>query len=269
MRMSSQWTGMPSVCHSVLPCPFLVHVQPFFTTNNYWKLLTHCITQVGFSDLHNPSNPPPEPEKTRTCESRLGFHWVRVGVTLKPPQGDPCQSLDVGKRHCCGETQECMRDAPKSTNLRDKRSVVERAHPVALESAISDHMMAPKLPKPDDATQATQSQPFAFPMRCSSSSPQSSCFPHLPPSLSANRTQATFSQDAPLATHQASSAEETRITQIRPAVTDCPAYFISPSYFALVLLNSSFLFRLLALLRSVPVRDSGPLCPSLTKLPMD
>jgi len=48
---------------------------------------------------------------------------------------------------------------------------VERAHTVALESAISDHVMAPELPKPDDATQATQSQPFAFPMCCCSLSP--------------------------------------------------------------------------------------------------
>jgi len=84
---------MPSVCRSVLPCPFLVHVQPFFTTNNYWKLLTCCITQAGFPDPHNPSNLPPKPEKTRTCESGLGFHQVRVGVALKPPWGDPCQSL--------------------------------------------------------------------------------------------------------------------------------------------------------------------------------
>jgi len=51
----------------------------------------------------------------------------------------------------------------------------------------------------------------------SSSSPRSFRFPHLPPSLSANRTQATYSQDLPLATHQAPSAEETRIAQIGPA----------------------------------------------------
>jgi len=94
---------------------------------------------------------------------------------------------------------------------------VECAHTVALESAISDHMTAPELPEPDNATQAMPSQPFAFPTRRSSLSPQASHFPHLPPSLSANRTQATFSQDAPLATHQASSAEETRIAHIRPA----------------------------------------------------
>ena len=97
--------------------------------------------------------------------------------------------------------------------------IVERAHAVASESAISDHVTAPELPepKPNDATQAMQSQPFAFPTRRSSSSPRSSCFPHLLPSLSANRTQATFSQDAPLATHQASLAEKTRIAQIGPA----------------------------------------------------
>ena len=94
---------------------------------------------------------------------------------------------------------------------------VERAHAVASESVISDHVTAPELPEPDDATQAKQSQPFAFPTRRSSSSPRSSRFPHLPPSLSANRTQATYSQDVPLATHQASSAEKTRIAQIGPA----------------------------------------------------
>jgi len=94
---------------------------------------------------------------------------------------------------------------------------VECAHAVASESAISDHMTTPELPEPDDATQAMQSQPFAFPTRRSSSSPRSSRFPHLLPSLSANQTQATFSQDAPLATHQAPSAEETRITHIGPA----------------------------------------------------
>ena len=96
-------------------------------------------------------------------------------------------------------------------------STVERAHAVASESVISDHVTAPELPEPDDATQATQSQPFAFPTRRSSSSHRSSRFPHLPPSLSANRTQATYSQDVPLATHQASSAEKTRIAHIGPA----------------------------------------------------
>jgi len=57
--------------------------------------LTHCITQAGFPDPHDPSNPPPEPKKTRTRESGLGFHRVRVGVALKPPWGDPCQSLVI------------------------------------------------------------------------------------------------------------------------------------------------------------------------------
>ena len=57
---------------------------------------------------------------------------------------------------------------------------VERAHAVASESAISDHVTAPELPEPDDATQATQSQLFAFLTHfCSSSSPQASHFPHL------------------------------------------------------------------------------------------
>jgi len=104
-----------------------------------------------------------------------------------------------------------------STVAGDDMDGVERAHSVASESAISDHVTAPKLPEPDNATQATQSQLFAFPTRRSSLSPQSSHFPHLPPLLSANRTQATFSQDVPLATHQASLAEKTRIAQIGPA----------------------------------------------------
>ena len=90
---------------------------------------------------------------------------------------------------------------------------VEHAHAVASESAISDHVTAPELPEPNDVTQATQSQLFAFPT-CRSLSPRSSHFPHLPPLLSANRTQATSSQDAPLATHQATSAEKTQIAQI-------------------------------------------------------
>ena len=94
------------------------------------------------------------------------------------------------------------------------KGVVEHAHAVALESVISDHMTAPKLPKPNDMTQAMQSQPFAFPTHCSSLSPQASHFPYLPPLLSANRTQATFSQDEPLATHQASLAEKSRIAHI-------------------------------------------------------
>ena len=86
---------------------------------------------------------------------------------------------------------------------------------MASELAISDHVMAPKLPKPDDATQATQSQHVEFLTHFTSSlSPRSFHFPHLPPSLSANQTQATYSQDLLLATHQAPSAEETRIAQI-------------------------------------------------------
>jgi len=50
-------------------------------------------------------------------------------------------------------------------------SGVEHAHAVASESAISDHVTTPELPKPNNMTQATQSQPFAFPTRRSSSSP--------------------------------------------------------------------------------------------------
>jgi len=95
---------------------------------------------------------------------------------------------------------------------------VEHAHAVASESAISDHMTAPELPEPDDATQATQSQHVEFLTHFTSFlSPCSFRFPHLPPSLSANWTQATYSQDLPLATHQASSAEGTQIAQIGPA----------------------------------------------------
>jgi len=92
---------------------------------------------------------------------------------------------------------------------------VERAHAVASESAISDHVTAPELPKPDDTTQAMQSQHVKFLMHfTSSSSPHSFCFPHLLPLLSADQTQATYSQDLLLATHQAPLAEETRIAQI-------------------------------------------------------
>jgi len=97
-------------------------------------------------------------------------------------------------------------------------SIVECAHTVASESVISEHMTAPELPKPDDVTQAMQSQHVEFQAHfLSSSSPRSSHFPHLPPSLSANQTQATYSQDLLLATYQASSAEGTRIAHIRPA----------------------------------------------------
>ena len=77
---------------------------------------------------------------------------------------------------------------------------------MALESVISDHMMVPELPKPDDMTQAMQSQHVEF--LPSSSSHCSSHFPHLPPLLSANWTQATYSQDTLLATYQAFSAED-------------------------------------------------------------
>jgi len=95
--------------------------------------------------------------------------------------------------------------------------IVKRAHAVASESVISDHVTAPELPEPDAATLSDLRQLFAFPTHSSSSSHRSSRFPHLPPSLSANRTRATYSQDAPLATHQAFSAEETRIAHIGPA----------------------------------------------------
>jgi len=93
--------------------------------------------------------------------------------------------------------------------------IVEHALAVASESAISDHVTAPELPEPDDATQAMQSQHVKFLTHfTSSSSPCSFRFPHLLPSLSANQTQATYSQDLLLATHQAPLAEETRIAQI-------------------------------------------------------
>jgi len=91
---------------------------------------------------------------------------------------------------------------------------VKHAHAVAPESVISDHMMAPELPEPDVATPSNLRQLFSFPTHHSSSSPCSSCFHHLPPLLSTNRTQATYSQDAPPTTHQASLAEETRIAHI-------------------------------------------------------
>jgi len=56
---------------------------------------------------------------------------------------------------------------------------VRRAHAVASELAISDHVIAPKLPKPNATTLSNLRQLFAFPMHISSSSPRSSCFPHL------------------------------------------------------------------------------------------
>jgi len=95
--------------------------------------------------------------------------------------------------------------------------IVKRAHAVASESVISDHVTAPELPEHDAATLSDLRQLFAFPMHSSFSSHRSSRFPHLLPSLSANRTQATYSQDAPLATHQAFLAEETQIAHIGPA----------------------------------------------------
>ena len=94
---------------------------------------------------------------------------------------------------------------------------VKRAHAVAPESVISNHVTAPELPEPDVATPSNLRQLFSFPMHRSSLSPRSSHFHHLPPSLSTNRTWATYSQDAPPTTHQASSAEETQIAHIGPA----------------------------------------------------
>jgi len=91
---------------------------------------------------------------------------------------------------------------------------VRYAHAVALESAISNHMMAPKLPEPYATMLSNQSQHVAFPMRTSSLSPYSSCFPHFLPPLSANRNHSTYSQAALLATHQAFSAEDLWITHI-------------------------------------------------------
>ena len=85
---------------------------------------------------------------------------------------------------------------------------------MASEPVISDHVTTPKLPEPDASTPSDLRQLFAFPTRRSSSSHRSSHFPHLPPSLSVNRTQVTYSQDTPPTTHQAFSAEETQIAYI-------------------------------------------------------
>jgi len=105
---------------------------------------------------------------------------------------------------------------------------VKRAHAVASELVISNHMMTPELPKPNDATQAMQSQHVKFLMHSLSSlSPCFFRFPHLPPSLSADRTQATYSQDLPLTTYQASSAKKTWITHIGPA-NNKPRYDTAP-----------------------------------------
>jgi len=68
-------------------------------------------------------------------------------------------------------------------------SIVKHAYTVALESVISDHVTAPKLPKPNKATQAIQSQHVKFLMHFPSSlSHRSSHFPHLLPLLSVNQT---------------------------------------------------------------------------------
>jgi len=94
---------------------------------------------------------------------------------------------------------------------------VRYAHAVASESAISDHMMAPKLPEPYAVTLSNQSQHVAFPTHTSSLSPHSSYFPHFLPPLSANRNHSTYSQATLLATHQAFSAEDLWIAHIGPA----------------------------------------------------
>ena len=121
---------------------------------------------------------------------------------------------------------------------------------MASESVISDHVTAPKLPEPNDTTQATQSQHVKFLMHfLSSLSPRSFRFPHLPPSLSADRTQATYSQDLLLATHQASSAEGTRIAHIGPA-NDKPEDDTAPRCTRSVL-------PLLTVLRSGPIRKDS------------
>jgi len=150
---------------------------------------------------------PVDPSLAHTCLTCSTMHPL-----ISPPEHSnlSCQQIILASGTDINEsTQEGRFSNPPEG--------VKHAHTVASESAISDHVMASKLPKPDDATQAMQSQLFAFPMCRSSLPPQSSHFPHLPPSLSANQTQATFSQDIPLATHQASFAEETRIAHIGPA----------------------------------------------------
>ena len=117
-------------------------------------------------------------------------------------------------------------------------ATVRDADAVALELAISNHVMAPKLPKPDTVTLSNLRQLFAFPTCISSLSPHSSHFPHLLPLLSANLTQATYSQNTLPTTHQAFSAEDLQIAHIRLA-NDKPGDDITPccTYSALPLLT--------------------------------
>ena len=94
---------------------------------------------------------------------------------------------------------------------------IKCAHAVASESVISNHMMAPKLPKPDATMVSDPRQLFAFPTHSSFLFYHSSHFPHLLPLLLSNWTQATYSQDIPFTTYQAFSAEDFWIAHIRPA----------------------------------------------------
>ena len=63
------------------------------SSNTNCEHLTCRNYPMGFHDLIDPKWPWPKPEKTRTLENRSGFRRVRDGVTLKWPEGDPCQSL--------------------------------------------------------------------------------------------------------------------------------------------------------------------------------
>jgi len=121
---------------------------------------------------------PVDPGPAHTCLTCLTMHLL-----VSPPEHSnlACQQIIL-----VSDTD--INESTQEGQFLNPPEGVERAHAVALELAISDHMMAPELPKPDDATQAMQSQLFTFPMRHSSSSPRSSRFPHLPPSLSANWT---------------------------------------------------------------------------------
>jgi len=151
---------------------------------------------------------PADPGLAHTCLTCLMTHPL-----VSPPEHSnlSCQQIILASGTNIDEsTQEGQ--------ILNPLEGVKHAYTVALESVISDHMTAPKLPKPNDMTQAMQSQHVKFLTHFPFSlSHRSSHFSHLPPLLSANRTQATYSQDVLLTTYQASLAEETQIAHIRPA----------------------------------------------------
>ena len=108
---------------------------------------------------------------------------------------------------------------------------IRYAHTMASEPAISNHVTAPELPEPNAASLSNQSQHVTFPTHTSSLSPHSSRFPHFLPPLSANQNHSTYSQAALLATHQAFSAEDSRIAHIGPAniktwSRHCPSLYV-------------------------------------------